>query len=128
MRLLLDSSVLIDVLRAKRGRRAWLAELVRDGHGLETSALNVAEIYAGTRPEEEARTKEFLGALLCHPVDSGTAERAGRFKRQWALKGRTLALADTLVAAVAIEQKCVLATDNRKDFPMPEVRLYEMPE
>jgi predicted nucleic acid-binding protein len=128
MRLLLDTSVLIDVLRARRGRRAWLAELVREGHSLETSALNVAEVYAGMRPEEEARTREFLGALFCHPIDASAAERAGRFKHQWALKGRTLPIADTIVAAVAAEQKCVLATDNRKDFPMAEVRLYEMPE
>jgi predicted nucleic acid-binding protein len=128
MRLLLDTSVLIDVLRARRGRRAWLAELVREGHSLETSALNAAEVYAGMRPEEELQTKEFLGALLCHSVDASAAERAGRFKHQWALKGRTLPIADTIVAAVAAEQKCFLATDNRKDFPMAEVRLYEMPE
>jgi predicted nucleic acid-binding protein len=128
MRLLLDTSVLIDVLRAKRGRRAWLAELVQDGHSLETSALNVAEVYAGMRPEEEVRTKEFITALLCHPISSTTAERAGRFKKQWATKGRTLALADTIVAAVAVEEKCALATDNQKDFPMPEVRLHEMPK
>jgi predicted nucleic acid-binding protein len=123
MRLLLDTSVLIDALRARRARRAWLAELVRAGHSLETSALNVAEVYAGMRPEEEVRTKAFLGALLCHSITAGAAETAGRLKNQWARKGRTLTLADTMVAAVAMEQGCVLVTENRKDFPMPEVRL-----
>lgn len=33
---------------------------------------------------------------------------------------------DTL--AVAMERNCVLLTDNRKDFPMPEVKLYPLPE
>jgi len=126
MRLLLDTSVLIDALRSRKARRAWLAELVRSGHSLETSALNVAEVYAGMRPEEEARTKAFIGALLCHSVTPSAGERAGRFKMQWARKGRTLTLADTMVAAVAMEQGCALVTDNRKDFPMAEVRLYEM--
>ena len=60
MRLLLDTSVLIDALRARRERRSWLAELVRAGHSLETSALNVAEVYAGMRPAEEEQTKAFL--------------------------------------------------------------------
>lgn len=128
MRVLLDTSVLIDALRARRARRVWLAELVRSGHTLETSALNVAEVYAGMRPEEEARTREFLQALLCYPLSCSTAERAGRLRSQWSRKGRTLSVADTIVAAIAIEQNCALATDNRKDFPMPEVRLYELPE
>jgi predicted nucleic acid-binding protein len=128
MRLLLDTSVLIDALRSRRSRRTWLANLVHSGHSLETSALNVAEVYAGMRPEEEIKTKAFLDALQCHAITSTACERAGRLKNQWARKGRTLTLADTIVAAVAIELNCVLVTDNRRDFPMPEVRLYEMPE
>jgi predicted nucleic acid-binding protein len=55
-------------------------------------------------------------------------EMAGKFKSHWARKGRTLTLADTMVAAVAIEQNCILVTDNRKDFPMAELRLFDMPE
>ena len=128
MQLLLDSSVLIDALRSRRGRRQWLAGLVRAGHGLATSALNLGEVYAGMRPEEEAQTKAFLGALECHAITAGVAEAAGRLKRQWAQKGRTLTLADTMVAAVAIEQGSPLATDNRKDFPMPGLQFYELPE
>jgi len=127
MRLLLDTSVLIDALRARQGRRAWLAALVRDGHSLETSSLNLAEVYAGMRPPEEAQTKAFLGALLCHSVTPAAGERAGTLKNLWSQQGRTLTLADMIVAAVAIEQHCALVTDNRKDFPMPELRLYELP-
>jgi predicted nucleic acid-binding protein len=128
MRLLLDSSVLIDALRLSRGRRQWLAELVRQGHTLTTSALNLAEVYAGMRPGEEARTKAFLEAMECHEITASVAEMAGKLKRQWGQKGHTLTLADTMVAAVALEQGCPLATDNRKDFPMPGLQLYELPE
>jgi hypothetical protein len=42
--LLLDSSVLIDALRLRAGRREWLADLVRRGDTLATSALNLAEV------------------------------------------------------------------------------------
>jgi predicted nucleic acid-binding protein len=128
MRLLLDTSVLIDVLRSRRGRQQWLAELVRAGHSLETSGVNVAELFSGMRPEEESRTKALLSGLQCHYISLNSAEQAGRLKNRWARKGRTLTLADTIVAAVAIEQGCALVTDNRKDFPMPELRLFEMPE
>src|ERR1700686_4421817 len=101
MQLLLDTSVLIDALRLRRGRRQWLAEMVRGGHTLATSALNIAEVYSGMRSEEEERTKAFLNALECHDITPTVAEVAGGLKRQWAQKGRTLTLADTLVAAVA---------------------------
>jgi predicted nucleic acid-binding protein len=128
MQLLLDTSVLIDALRMRRGRRQWLAELVRAGHTLATSALNLAEVYAGMRPEEEGRTKAFLNALECHEITASIAEMAGKLRSQWARQGRTLTLADTIVAAVALEQGCPLATDNRRDFPMPRLQLYELPQ
>ncbi len=48
MKLLLDASVLIDVLRFRNQRREWLAELVRGGHTLSTTTLNIAELYEGT--------------------------------------------------------------------------------
>jgi predicted nucleic acid-binding protein len=128
MHLLLDSSVLIDALRLRRGRRQWLAELVRGGHTLATSALNIAEVYAGMRPQEDARTKAFLNALPCYEITASVAEMAGNLKKEWEQKGRTLTLADTIVAAVALQKECALATDNRKDFPMPRLQLYELPE
>lgn len=128
MQILLDTSVIIDALRLRRGRRQWLAQLVRSGHTLATSALNLAEVYAGMRPAEETQTKAFLLALHCHEINASIAELAGRLKSEWAKKGRTLTLADTMVAAVALQQRCPLATDNRKDFPMPELQLPELPK
>jgi predicted nucleic acid-binding protein len=128
MQLLLDTSVLIDVLRRARGRRSWLAEMVSAGHNLATSTLNVAEVYAGMRASEEAPTRTFLSELECYEITASVAEAAGRLKNEWSKKGRTLTLADTLVAAVALQRGCALATDNRRDFPMPGLRLYELPE
>jgi predicted nucleic acid-binding protein len=128
MRLLLDTSVLIDVLRLRRRRRELLAELARSGNTLATTALNIAELYAGMRPEEEARTEDFLNALDCYELTAAAGRLAGSLKNKYARKGRTLALADTIIAAIAIERRCVLMTDNRKDFPMPELECYDLPE
>jgi predicted nucleic acid-binding protein len=127
MQILLDTSVLIDALRLRRGRRQWLAGLVRSGHTLATSALNLAEVYAGMRPAEGTATRDFLNVLNCHAITADVGEMAGRLKNEWARKGRTLTLADTMVAAVALRQRCSLATDNRKDFPMSELDLYPLP-
>jgi len=124
MTLLLDTSVLIDVLRARNRRRGQLAELVQAGHTLATTVLNVAELYAGMRPGEEGRTEAFLGGLHCFDLTGASARLAGKLKFEWAQKGRTLALADTIVAAIAMENRCQLFTDNRRDFPMSELSQY----
>jgi predicted nucleic acid-binding protein len=128
MRLLLDTSVLIDTLRHRRGRRELLARLASDGHTLATSVLNVAEVFAGMRPDEETATEAFLGALQCYELTGAAARVAGTMKRKWARKGRTMTLADTVIAVIALERGCTLMTDNRKDFPMPELHLYSLAE
>lgn len=127
MELLLDTSVLIDVLRSRNKRRELLAKLVTDGHQLSTTALNIAEVYSGIRFGEEAATALFLDSLQCHDLTASSGKRAGVLKKNWAQKGRTLSLADAIVAAIAIDHTCELMTDNRKDFPMSELILYPLP-
>jgi predicted nucleic acid-binding protein len=127
MKLLLDTSILIDVLRHRNQRNEWLAELVRGGHTLSTTTLNVAEIYAGMRPAEEEKTEALVSGLELYELSGSSARLAGNLKSARARKGYTLTLADTIVAAIAIDRGCALLTDNRKDFPMPEVQLYPMP-
>lgn len=126
MRLLLDSSVLIDVLRGQKARRELLARLVSDGHNLSTTVVNVAEIYMGIRSSEEPRVQSLFALLECYPLDAETAKRAGMLKNMWGKKGIAISLPDAIVAAIAIDRDCILATDNRKDFPMPELNLYPL--
>lgn len=128
MRLLIDTSILIDVLRQRHRRRELLVELTRAGHSLFTTGLNVAEVYAGMRPEEQRATEAFLGALDCYEINAAVGQLAGSLKSAWARKGRTLSLADTLIAATALKRDCTLMTDNRKDFPMPELTHYPLPD
>ena len=127
MRLLLDTSVLIDALRHRHRRRELLADLVQAGHALATSALNVAEVYAEMRPDEAQGTEAFLSVLDCYELTGRSGRRAGALKQQWAKKGRTLALADMIVAAIALDRGCTLMTDNRKDFPMEELDKFNLP-
>ena len=124
LRLLLDTSVLIDALRGRKDRRALLKEFVQAGHILATTSLNVAEVYAGMRANEEAATESFLNALECFELTASAGRLAGRLVSEWRQRGRTLELPDTVVAAICIEKDCVLVTDNRRDFPMREVKLY----
>ena len=127
MILLLDTTVLIDVLRARQKRRALLAGLVTQGHTLSTAAINIGEVYAGMRPAEEQATEDFLSILVCYPMSGAIARRAGSLKSAFAQNGRTLSLADMIVAATALEHSLTLLTDNRRDFPIPELQFHPLP-
>lgn len=124
--LLLDSSVIFDHLNGRHGRTEFLAELIRKGHVLGCCAINVAEVHAGMRPGEEQRTERFLSSLEYLEITRPVAELAGRLRREWMRKGRTLGLSDLLIAAVAIHCDIPLVTENGKDFPMAELRLFPL--
>jgi predicted nucleic acid-binding protein len=124
---LLDTNIIIDALNGKRGRKALLYNLVQQGHMLACCPISVAEIYAGMRPKEEVETEVLLSSLRFYPISWQSAKAAGLLKRHYARAGRTLSIADTLIAAVALENRLTLITDNVKDFPMRELSIYSPP-
>lgn len=128
MTFLPDTNVLVDALNGKHGRREWLRKLVLEGGRLACCTITVAEIYAGMRPHEAMRTDQFLSALVWYPSLRTIARRAGRLRFEWAQRGHSLSLSDTLIAATALEHSLTLITANRKHFPMPELMFYPLHE
>ena len=124
---LLDTSVIIDALNGKRGRRDLLLDLLKQGNLLACCPINVTEVYAGLRPKEETVTEEFLRSLEYYHITWPVARLGGLLKRDYARKGVALNLTDTTIAAVAIVNELALLTDNVKDFPMKELTLYPLP-
>jgi predicted nucleic acid-binding protein len=124
--LLLDTTVLIDALR---GRSA--AERLRDLRSAEQApwicAVNVEEVMRGTHAEEQALIARFLNGLQVASLGHMEGERAGRWRRDYARKGVTLAQADCLIAAAAVGVDARLATGNPKRFPMPELDVEHWP-
>lgn len=121
---LLDTTVLIDCLRARNNRPSLLKQLCREGNTLGCCAINIAEIWTGAKPKERPVTEELLDSLEYYELTRQAAKLAGELKQKYSQEGITLSLADTLIAAVAITQKLTLITDNPKHFPMSEISLY----
>ena len=124
---LLDTSVIIDAINGKKGRREVLKGLVRQGSILACCPINIAEVYAGMRPQEEQATSAFLRSLELYPLTFAVSELAGTLKREYGKRGQTLNLGDVLIAATALRNGLTLLTDNNKDFPMKELTLYPLP-
>jgi predicted nucleic acid-binding protein len=124
MPLVLDTTVLIDALRG-RPAADRIDELLAGREVLLTTAVNVEEIVRGLRPAEQEAADLLLTGLRVIPIRRKEAERAGRWRREFASRGITLRQADCLIAAAAYDAGGRLATANVKDFPMAELTVEE---
>jgi len=123
---LVDTNVLINALNGKLGHRELLRKLAAQGHGLATCTIVLAELFSGLRPADRPVVASFMSAWHWYDSSPLIARRAGELRFEYARQGRTLSLADTLIAATVLEYGASLITANRKDFPMPELVLYPL--
>ncbi|GBD32166.1 MAG: hypothetical protein KatS3mg081_2101 [Gemmatimonadales bacterium] len=121
---LLDSDVIIEVLRGRRSVVAALRALEASGVSTYCTAIGWAEIYTGVRPGEESVTAAFFEARGEVPLDSRVGRRAGEYLASYR-KSHGVEIADALVAAAAVTSGLYLWTLNRRHYPMPGVRFYE---
>ena len=128
MTILLDACVIIDALLRRRGRWELLRTLKGEGHLLACCAITVAEVYSGMRPEEARATNELFNGLQYVETSREAASNAGELRGKWRQRGKTLSLPDAMIAAVVLAQELTLATDNVKDFPMPELKFLSLPK
>lgn len=119
-KVILDSDILIDLLKGRKAARVFVQELTTDSVPC-CSVISVAEIYAGMQTDEREATATLLDGLVLFPVNRRIAEVAGHFKKRGT--ARRLELADCLIAATALVEGAAVATGNVKDYPMPEIKV-----
>lgn len=113
--LLLDTSVLIDVLRGSQAASKWLSSLEE----LPTcSELTRAEVLRGVRSVERTRTERLLGSLRWVAVDEHISRRAGELGRQYRRSHPGLSIIDLVIAGTAQLLEADLATGNVRHYPM----------
>lgn len=122
----LDTTVLIDYLR---GRPAVdrVVGLADRGDDLATTAINVEEVVRGLRAGETSAADALFEGLIVLAVTGATGRLAGRWRREAAAQGVTLAQADCLIAATTSGAGGVLVTGNPKDFDWPDVPVVHWP-
>lgn len=113
----LDTSVIIDVLRGRQEATIWLAGL---DHLPTCSELTRVEILQGVRSAERGPTERLLQTFRWAPVDEAISRHAGELGRRFRRSHQGMGVADLVIAATTIELGAALATRNVKHFPMFE--------
>jgi predicted nucleic acid-binding protein len=123
MRLVLDTSVLIDHLRGRpRAATELIPGAIARGDELWSAHVVRAEVLAGMRAGEEAATRDLFRLIAWVNVDETIAEVAGALGRQYLRSHRGIDTIDLIVAAVTQHLDAELKTTNLKHFPMfPEL-------
>jgi predicted nucleic acid-binding protein len=124
---LLDTTVLIDLLRGRQGARTRITALRAAGDAPYVCAVNVEETVRGLRPREHAPARALFAGLRIVVLGAAEGWQAGQWRRAFASRGRTPAQADCLVAAAALSLGGRLATGNPRDFPMREIAVEHWP-
>jgi predicted nucleic acid-binding protein len=122
--LLVDSNVLIEVLRQRKPDvvRRWI-EVVSADELLFYSPVSLAEIRHGMRAAEQESTDRMFSGMRCVPIDVEIARRAGDYLRAFHAS-HAVALGDAMIAGTASVHRLQLWTQNRKHFPMKDVRFF----
>lgn len=111
----LDTSVLIDVLRGEEGAVAFLGGLPAVPICSEISRI---EIVRGLRSSERRAAGRLLASLEWVAVTAEVAQRAGELGREWRAGHQGIATADLAIAATVELLGAELATTNVRHFPM----------
>lgn len=118
---MVDTDIAIDFLR----QRDYAGELLERWAGeglLAISTITHLEIYQGMKAGEDRATNAFLDGLLSILVDVPIARRAGRLLGNLRSKGKTIGIADAIIAATTLELGVPLLTNNVEHYPFPGLK------
>ena len=123
MRVLADTSVLIDYLRGVDAARRLLRSGLEGGGLLASSVLTRIELSIGMRPQERRGTEALAASIRWLPIDDAVADAANEMARRYGRSHSGIDAVDYCVAASAQVHGLELWTLNVRHFPMlPSLR------
>ena len=124
-KILLDSDVIIAILRDNQSVKEELRGLEEAGHQVCYTPIAKAEIYHGIRMGENYAVEAFFSDRFSLDITDEIGEKAGNYLRQYH-KSHGTGIADALVAAAANLNNAELFTFNHKHYPMKDIKLHKM--
>lgn len=116
--IVVDTDVIIWVLRNDANIVARFERAVMETDGrLLITPIQLAEIYAGIRKNEEKKVADFMANFGMIEITNAVGIRAGRYLNDYK-KSHGISLADAMICAAAVENAHAVWTLNRKHYPM----------
>jgi hypothetical protein len=115
LKVVLDTSVLIDHLRSVAPATEYLAGL---DERPSCSELSRIEVVQGLRSAERRAADKLFALVDWIPVNEAVARRAGELGRRWRRSHPGIGVVDLAIAATAQQIDGTVATRNLKHFPM----------
>ena len=111
-----DTDVLIDFLRDYDPVAERISLELQ--HGLATTTVTAFELWGGSTgsSRRERAVETLLAALKILSLDAPSARTAAQIRSELQSNGRTMAMADALIAGICIEHGAALLTRNRRHF------------
>ncbi len=123
MKFMLDTTFVIDFLRQKPEAMSRLRSIYEAGDEPLVTGIVVSEAWSGARTPVDDDLDAFLRYLeYVHPGPS-TSRRAGLWRAEARLGGRTLSIEDAMIGATAFDQGAAVLTRNVRDFALMPVRV-----
>ena len=124
MKLLLDTSIIIDFLRQKEKSDTLLYKLSQQD--LYISIITHTELYSGKSVWEKetarAELEKLFSGLTILQIDVPISKVAGKIRAQ----NQNTSLLDCIIAATAIQHKLNIVTLNNRDFEkIDRLKLFE---
>ena len=121
MRLLLDSTFVIDHMRGEPQAVDRLRRIFEDGDDPIVTEIVVCEVRAGLLDEAERHLDALIESIEFVQPGIEAAKTAGRWRADLRRRGRTLSLGDALIAATAGALGATVITRNVRDFALMPV-------
>ncbi len=120
-RTVIDTDILIDLLRNVKKVVAFLTEIEESRSLLSTTVINAFELYHGAHKSREHEqnllaTRKLLNRLILLPLGPRSAETAGRIYAQLETKGQPIGLRDALIGAITLTKGYTIVTRNVEHF------------
>lgn len=120
-RTVIDTDILIDLLRNVKKVVGFLAEIEERGNLLSTTVINAFELYHGAHKSREREhnllaTRKLLNRLILLPLELRSAEAAGRIYAELETKGQPIGLRDALIGAITLTKGYTIITRNVEHF------------
>ena len=120
-RVIIDTDILIDLLREKKEAQIIIKDLEKKGLVLCTTVVNEFELYIGVHKSTKRKagllaTKNLLNELVIFPLTPRAAQKAGHIYAHLETKGQAIGISDALIAGIALTKGLSLVTRNAAHF------------